>query len=58
MDKELEKGIYGLMYTLEQQSKSYVFLQRIILALLVLLLLIVINIWQRKPYDNDNYKNK
>jgi len=57
MDKELEKGIYGLMYTLEQQSKSYVFLQRVILALLVLLLLIVINIWQKKSYDNEKYKN-
>lgn len=56
MDKELEKGIYGLIYTLEQQSKSYVFLQRIILALLVLLLLIVINIWQKKSYDNEKYK--
>jgi hypothetical protein len=56
MDREIERGIYGLMKMLEQQSKSYVFLQHIIVGLLVLLLIIAINIWNNYPYDNYNNK--
>jgi hypothetical protein len=68
MDTEIEKGIYGFMNILEQQSKSYIRLQYVIVVLLGLLLLIAINIWQKYPYEkysyekypyeNDNYRNK